>query len=182
MELRKKKYLYSLIQIIAIIAITYSIFKFVVVPIHIKGYSMENTLHDENVVLMNTMSVSKENIHRFDVVVVDSNVFGENIIKRVIGLPGDTVECRNDVLYINGEVVEQDFLDPEYVEKAKITYNSQFFTNDFTATVGENQYFVMGDNRLKSTDSRLVGTVKLDDIIACKGVVIYPFNSIKWLQ
>lgn len=182
MELRKKKYLYSLIQIIAVIAITFSIFKYIVVPIHIKGISMENTLHDGSVVLMNSVGVSKENIHRFDIIVADSEAFGERIIKRVIGLPGDTVECRNDVLYINGEVVEQDFLDPEYVEKAKITYNSQFFTNDFVKTVGENQYFVMGDNRLKSTDSRLGFMVEFEDIVACKGVVVYPFNSIKWLQ
>lgn len=178
----KKKYLFSAIEMALVIIITVCIFKFVVIPVRIDGSSMENTLHDQDIALINAIGVKEENIDRFDVVVIYSDVLDEKIIKRVIGLPGDTIEFKNDVLYINGVETTQDFLDSEFVEESKITYNAQNFTDDFKVTVEEGKFFVMGDNRLRSTDSRDLGTFAIDDIIGSKGAVIFPFSDIQWLD
>ena len=78
--------------------------------------------------------------------------------------------------------IEQDFLDDDFVEKAKMTYNVDQFTDDFEVTLADGEYFVMGDNRLRSTDSRELGPFRLDDIVGMKGLVIYPFSDIQWID
>ncbi|MFR7590825.1 MAG: signal peptidase I [Longibaculum sp.] len=178
----KKKYVYSIIELIAVIIITTCIFKFVVIPVRIDGVSMENTLHDQSIALINAIGVKEENVKRFDVVVLYSEQLNEKIIKRVIGMPGDHIEFKNDVLYVNNQKMEQDFLDSDFVENSKITYNVQQFTDDFSVDVGEGEYFVMGDNRLRSTDSRELGTFTIKDILGLKGVVIYPFDAVQWID
>ncbi len=178
----KKKYVYSIIELIAVIIITTCIFKFVVIPVRIDGVSMENTLHDQSIALINAIGVKAENVKRFDVVVLYSEQLNEKIIKRVIGMPGDHIEFKNDVLYVNNQKMEQDFLDPDFVENSKITYNVQQFTDDFSVDVGEGEYFVMGDNRLRSTDSRELGSFTIKDILGLKGVVIYPFDAVQWID
>ncbi|WP_049945505.1 signal peptidase I [Candidatus Stoquefichus massiliensis] len=182
MSEKNKKWLYPLLEMIAVIAITIGIFKFVVIPVRIDGISMENTLHDQSIAMINAIGVSEENIHRFDVVVIYSEALKEKIIKRVIGMPGDTVEFKDDILYINNQQMNQDFLDQDFVDESKITYNAQNFTDDFKVTVSDEEYFVMGDNRLRSTDSRDLGTFRINDIIGVKGLVIFPFDEIQWIQ
>ena len=86
------------------------------------------------------------------------------------------------ILYVNNQVTPQDFLDMNFVNESKITYNVERFTDDFKVVVGEGEYFVMGDNRLRSTDSRELGTFTIDDIIGMKGLVIFPFDSVQWLE
>lgn len=177
-----KKYLYSIIEMIVIIVITVCVFKFMVIPVRIDGISMENTLHDQSIALINAIGVKEENIDRFDVVVIYSEELNEKIIKRVIGLPGDHIEFKDDVLYVNDQIMEQNFLDKDFVEDSKMKYNADVFTDDFTVDVGEGEYFVMGDNRLRSTDSRRLGTFTIDDIIGVKGAVIFPFKDIQWIN
>ena len=177
----KRKWIASTIEMIVVMALTFVIFKYVVIPVRIDGSSMENTLHDDNIALMNAWSIDEDDIDYFDVVVVYSEELDEKIIKRVIGLPGDTVEFKDDILYINGVEKSQDFLDESFVEKSKRTYNSDVFTHDFKVEVGDDEYFVMGDNRLRSTDSRELGCFQIDDFIGVKGIVIFPFSAIQWL-
>ena len=178
----KKRYLYSIIEMIVVIVVTICVFKFVVIPVRIDGTSMENTLHDQSIALINGIWIKAENIKRFDIIVLYSEALDEKIIKRVIGLPGDTIEFKDDVLYVNNQVTPQDFLDMNFVNESKITYNVERFTDDFKVVVGEGEYFVMGDNRLRSTDSRELGTFTIDDIIGMKGLVIFPFDSVQWLE
>ena len=178
----KKRYLYSIIEMIVVIVVTICVFKFVVIPVRIDGTSMENTLHDQSIALINGIVIKAENIKRFDIIVLYSEALDEKIIKRVIGLPGDTIEFKDDVLYVNNQVTPQDFLDMNFVNESKITYNVERFTDDFKVVVGEGEYFVMGDNRLRSTDSRELGTFTIDDIIGMKGLVIFPFDSVQWLE
>ena len=178
----KKKYLFSIVEMIVVMAITFCIFKYVVIPVRIDGSSMENHLHDQDIALINAIGVKEENIHRFDVVVIYSNLLDEKIIKRVIGLPGETIEFKNDVLYVNGKEVKQDFFDEDFVEQSKLTYNAKNFTEDFKVTVGAGEFFVMGDNRLRSTDSRDLGAFTIDNIIGTRGMVIFPFSDIQILD
>lgn len=178
----KKRDYGSIIEVIVVIVIVFLIFRYVVIPIRIDGSSMENNLHDNDIALINTVSVSEKNIHRFDVVVIYSDELNEMIIKRVIGLPGDTIEFKKDNLFINGKRMKQDFLNSDFVEGSKRKYNSQYFTNNFKVTVEEGRYFVMGDNRLRSTDSRDLGSFEIDDFVGVQGVVVFPFSDIQWLD
>lgn len=180
--MNKKKIYISIVEIIVVIALTIGIFKFIVIPVRIEGVSMENTLHDNSIAMINAIGIQEENIHRFDVVVIDSQQLNEKIIKRVIGLPNETISFQNDELYVNGQHVEQDFLDQDFVEESKLTYNVDQFTEDFEVTLGSGEYFVMGDNRLRSTDSRDLGPFTIHDFIGMKGLVIFPFDSIQWIE
>ncbi|MCD7894232.1 MAG: signal peptidase I [Erysipelotrichaceae bacterium] len=180
--MKLKQVLFSIVEFVIVVAITICVFRFVAIPIRIDGSSMENTLHDSDIALINAIGVNEDHIDRFDVVVAYSDQLDEKIIKRVIGLPGETIAFVNDVLYVDGEIVVQDFLDEDFVEASKATYNVDNFTEDFEVTLGEDEYFLMGDNRLRSTDSRVLGAFSIDDIIGFKGLVIYPFDSIQWLD
>lgn len=180
--MNKKRMFYSFIEMVLIVVITVSIFKFVVIPVRIEGTSMENTLHDDSVAMINALGVNESNIHRFDVVVIDCQQLHEKIIKRIIGLPGEKIAFQNDCLYVNGQLVEQDFLDKTFVETSKRTYNAAQFTEDFQVTLKDDEYFVMGDNRLRSTDSRELGPFTIEDIVGMKGLVVFPFDSIQWID
>lgn len=176
-----KKTIVSIVEMVVVAVITICVFRFVVIPVRIDGDSMANTLHDEDVALVNAIGVNEKNIKRFDVVVAYSEELDEKIIKRVVGLPGETIAFENDVLYVDEKEVKQYFLDSYFVEQSCITYNTENFTEDFQITLGEDEYFLMGDNRLASTDSRVLGPFSIDDILGSQGVVIYPFSHIQWL-
>ncbi|WP_105145671.1 signal peptidase I [Streptococcus suis] len=167
-------------------------------PVSVDGHSMDPTLqHQEKLVMFKTTSID-----RFDIVVAsetDSDGTEKLIVKRVVGMPGDTIRYENDVLYINDQEVDEPYLD-EYLaafQKDKLqeeyAYNKQFqavaqaaqaFTQDangsvdFSLTVPEGQYYLLGDDRLVSLDSRSVGTFARDNI---KGEVVFrmwPVNRI----
>ena len=132
-------------------------------PIRVNGTSMYPTLQDKEFMILNKISL-KQGINRFDIVVVQDNN-NKYIIKRVIGLPGESVMYKDNKLYINGKVVEDNY--------------SKTTTNDFDNVVlGENEYFVMGDNRTVSKDSRIIGPVNIKNIKGKTNLVIFPFNKI----
>lgn len=172
----------ALIEFIVMAVFVIVFFHYIVMPVRIQGKSMENTLYNDDVLLINVLGAKKENIDRFDVVVIECEALDEKIIKRIIGLPGDHIVYKDDQLYINDEYYEQSFLDESFIEYSKNQYSVRFFTNDFEIDVGENEVFVLGDNRLRSTDSRDLGCFSYDDIIGKEGIVIYPFSNIKWLN
>ena len=122
---------------------------------------MHPTLQDKEFMILNKISL-KQGINRFDIVVVQEN--NKYIIKRVIGLPGESVMYKDNKLYINGKVVEDNY--------------SKTTTNDFDNVVlGENEYFVMGDNRAVSSDSRIIGPVNIKNIKGKTNLIIFPFNK-----
>ena len=153
---------------------------FVVKPVRVDGRSMYPTLEDGEVGLMNVFSAKFTDIDRFDAVVAYNEESGENWVKRVIGLPGDTVYAKDDVVYVNGLPIEEPYLDTDYVNQ--IRERGDYFTQDFDKiTLGEDEYFLMGDNRVVSYDSRRVGPFKRDDIKG-KGIfILYPFDKIKMI-
>lgn len=131
-------------------------------PIRVNGTSMYPTLQDKEFMILNKIGLQK-GINRFDIVVVESG--GKYIIKRVIGLPGESVMYSDNKLYINGKVVEDNYSKSE--------------TEDFENVVlKEDEYFVMGDNREVSKDSRVIGPVNIKNIKGKTNLVIFPFNKI----
>jgi signal peptidase I, bacterial type len=172
-----------LAQLATMVIGTYLVFTFVVRPMRINGSSMKPTVYDGDFAVTNVLGLKLSGIERFDVVVIDSGGLTDGyIIKRVIGLPGETVKYQNDQLYINGQMVNESFLDQTYIAEVKITKNLDLFTHDFEYTVPENEYFVLGDNRPSSQDSRSFGAFKLKDIIGKGGMTIFPFNHFNFID
>ncbi len=146
-------------------------------PIIVNGTSMYPTIKNGSIGFSNVVQRNIGGVERFDIVVVNLDSKEKDLFKRVIGLPGDTITYENDVLYINGEVVEEYFLNEEYVRSQKEKTSTGLFTNDFTVTLGENQYFCMGDNRPVSADSRVYGPFEFIKIKSKGVLIIYPFSS-----
>ncbi|WLR53925.1 signal peptidase I [Mesobacillus subterraneus] len=132
----------------------------------VEGESMLPTLEDGNKVVVNKLGYETENLERFDVIVFHANE-DEDFVKRVIGLPGDKVEYREDRLFINGKKVEEPFLD-QYRNQSPVGYLTGDFTlQDLTGaeSVPEGKLFVLGDNRLGSWDSRQFGFISEKQVV-----------------
>lgn len=143
----------------------------IIMPATVRGVSMRPTLENGEFGLGSRIGILFSGINRFDIVEVYKPTEEKYIIKRVIGLPGDVVQSIDDVLYINGEAVEQPFLKTDYA------MNTDHFTDDFgPVTVGEGEYFCMGDNRPDSHDSRIDGAYPKEYIKAKHFFVITPFD------
>lgn len=152
---------------------------FLFTPIVVDGISMMPTLQDGDRLIANKIGYRISGLDRFDIIVFRATE-EKDYIKRVIGLPGDHIEYRDDVLYINGEAHEEAYLD-EY----RSTVTDGPLTSDFelealtgSATVPEGKYFVLGDNRRNSEDSRIIGFVAAEDVI---GESSFIFWSPAWL-
>lgn len=154
------KKLKELMPYIIIVVVVLLVRSFIVTPGLVNGSSMEPTLHNNELVLINKIGLNKE-IDRYDIVVVKYE--NSTIIKRVIGLPYETVEYINDTLYIDGEIVN-----------TKVDFE---YTKDFKLTAGKNEYIVLGDNRNISKDSRIIGPVKERNIIGKVDLVLFPFSK-----
>jgi len=159
---------------VVLLLVINAVFTMAVMPVRVSGASMMTSLHDGDLALMSRLNI--DDIKRFDVVVIDSSVLQEKIIKRVIGLPGETIEYRADVLYVNGVATEETFIDREAAKTMMAEEGATLFTADFTYTVPQGTYFVLGDNRLHSTDSRTLGAISPDNIKARTGFILYPFS------
>lgn len=145
---------------------------FIVRPVQVKGNSMYPTLHDESIGFSDTLGYHIGEIERFDIVIVYIEEKNEYIVKRVIGLPGETVSYSNGNLYINGEYIEETFLQQEYVE----SFGEGWMSDVSEITLGEDQYYCLGDNRPHSSDSRYYGPFKKDQIKS-KGIfIIWPLS------
>ena len=144
-------------------------------PFTVSGASMYPTLHNGDRMVLSKVG----NIHRFDVVILKAPDENVEYIKRVIGMPGDTIEMKSGVLYINGKKVDQPFINTEALAKQTV------FMDDFTlesltgeSKVPEGKYFVLGDNRGVSKDSRMIGFIDRSAIEGKAVFTIWPFGRI----
>ncbi|HQC83791.1 MAG TPA: signal peptidase I [Bacilli bacterium] len=155
---------------------------FICTPVQVSGTSMYPTLHDGDIMLLYKLRKRIVGINRFDIVVIKTD--SGKLIKRVIGLPGETIKYAielndNDdnvgVLYVNGEKISEDFLSKE-ASSLTCTNNPKLCSEGIT--IPDNEYFVMGDNRGNSKDSRIIGTVSYDDIMGNTSIILFPFTRI----
>ena len=126
-------------------------------------------------------------ISMFDLVTMEEDGQKTHWVKRVIGLPGDTVTCVNDVVFINGKVLDKtQYIDPDYRQSCvdkfgyfnKVPNEDNTDVKDFDEVKLDNdEYYVMGDNRPYSKDSRYVGPVKKSQLFAKNMLVLLPFSD-----
>lgn len=159
------KVIKEVIPYIVIVVVVVLIRTFIITPVRVDGDSMKNTLKNGDILLLYKLS----SINRFDIIVLDEEKNNEKIIKRVIGMPGETVAIKKDKIYINDKVI-----DDEYAYGETSDYNK--------VTLRDNEYFILGDNRLISKDSRYFGPIKENEI---KGKIVFrlfPFTKIGTVQ
>jgi signal peptidase I len=155
---------------------------YVVYPVHVDGTSMYPTLHNSDYGFSNLITYRSEGVQRFDVVIIYYPPIDEYLIKRIIALPGETIQFKDDVLYINGSPVEEPYLDTLYANQFRAT--GEPYTGDFgPILVKEGEVFAMGDNRLPggSTDSRFFGPQKLEHIKSKDIYIFWPLNHFNWI-
>ena len=161
-----------LVYILILIGLTYLIITYVGQRTRVSGHSMETTLSDGDNLIVDKLSYRFKDPKRYDIVVFPYK-YEENTyyIKRIIGLPGETVQVIDGYAYIDGQQLTSDIYGAEIMDSPGIAAEP--------ITLGEDEYFVLGDNRNHSSDSRdpSVGILHREDIIGKAWVRIYPFDK-----
>ncbi len=174
----KKEIMSWIFYILFVVVLTYLIIHFVGQRTMVDGRSMENTLHDGDNLIVEKLSYRFSDPKRFDIIVFPPHCSPhEYYIKRIIGLPGETVQIDEDGnIYINGEILEENY-GKEVIERAGDAAEP--------ITLGDDEYFVLGDNRNNSKDSRYqdeVGNVRRSEITGRAWVRIWPLSDIGVLK
>ena len=162
-----------LVYIVIIVGLTYLIVTYVGQRTTVSGHSMEPTLSHGDNLIVDKITYRFKDPERFDIIVFpyryEENTF---YIKRIIGLPGETVQVIGGYVYINGQLLESDIYGAEVMDSPGIAAEP--------ITLGENEYFVLGDNRNHSADSReaSVGVLHRDELLGRAWVRIFPIDKI----
>lgn len=167
-----REFLLDSIKFIIVIFVVLILFLYVVSITQVVGNSMYPTLQNQEVLVLNKAIYRFSDVKRRDIISL-SYADTKYLIKRVVGLPGDTIEFRDNTLYINGEVYEEDYLGDDVI------------TDDFSLqdigydVIPEDMYLVLGDNRQNSMDGRDIGLIKKSDIIGKIALRFWPINRFK---
>ena len=159
------KIIKEIIPYIVIVLVVVLIRTFIITPVRVDGDSMKNTLKNGDILLLYKLG----SINRLDIIVLDEEKDNEKIIKRVIGLPGETVVIKKGKIYVNDKVIDDEYAYGETSDYDKVTLE-------------DDEYFILGDNRLISKDSRYFGPIKENEI---KGKIVFrvfPFTKIGTVQ
>lgn len=171
MDLRDiKEFIKDSLKYLIVIAVVFFIALFVISFEQVVGPSMKGTLDAGDVTIVNKLVYRLRTIKRNEIVSINQK--DKIMVKRVIGLPGEHIEYKDNKLYVNGSLVLENNISVE--------------TKDFKLedigyeTIPKDMYFVLGDNRTNSSDSREFGLVKKDEIIGKIVMRLYPFSKIKF--
>jgi signal peptidase I len=172
----QKSFLRDTLEIVFLALVLYVVIQYAVQTVHVLGSSMSATLHDNDLLVASKISYKLHAPQRGDIIVFKPpNEDSRDFIKRVIALPGDRIRITNAVVYINGQVLHEPYLPEPW------TYNNNWPADGQDKLVPTDQYFVMGDNRNHSSDSRSFGFVELDAILGKAEVRIWPINQAGFL-
>lgn len=160
------------LKLIIVIIIILFLMLYVVSVTQVVGSSMSPTLKDEEVLILNKFQYRFFDIKRGDIVSLDYEDT-KYLIKRIIGLPGETVKIVNNQLYINDKIYEEEYLAND------LNYDDFSLTDLGYSKIPENMYLVLGDNRENSLDSREIGLIKKEDINGKISLRFWPLNKIK---
>jgi len=170
-----KEFIQSMIiSLVFVIVLT----QFVIRPVRVEGLSMYSSLKDKEIGVSNILSNKLSQVKRFDVVVVYLEEQNKYIVKRVIALPGEEVEYRDEVLYINGKEVDEPFLNTSFKEQF-VNEDKEFMRDLDAVKVPKDHYFLLGDNRPNSIDSRNYGFFPRNSIKSKSVFVFLPINRIR---
>ena len=154
---------------------------FIATPVTVNGNSMYLTLEDGDYMLLYKLVKTTRGIKRDDIVVIETE--NGRLIKRVIGIPGDVLTYKTEIiedeevvtLYRNGKAVKEDYISQAAVN---LTCKEGWEICNTEIKIGEKEYFVLGDNRGNSKDSRMIGTVRFEEILGTTEIVFFPFDRI----
>lgn len=166
-----KELISTVLYLALVVALTFLFVQYVGQRTHVNGDSMNNTLLDGDNLIVDKISYRFKDPERFDIIVFPYQYQEDTFyIKRIIGLPGETVQIEDGIIYIDGEVLEESY--------GKEIMNSAGIASQ-PIELGEEEYFVLGDNRNNSRDSRdpSVGMIQEDQIIGKAFIRIWPFEK-----
>ncbi len=170
-----KEFLKDTFKVVFFIVIVLFFIQYVFSVTTVVGDSMNPTLHNEEYLFLNKLKYRISDIKRGDVI----SLKYENtkyLIKRVIGLPGDTVLIQNNHVYINGTMYEESYLSSD------LEYDDFSLSSLGYDKIPEDMYFVLGDNRSNSMDSREIGLISRDDVIGEIVFRFWPLNRFKFVS
>ena len=170
---RQKSFIRDTLEIVFLALVLYVVIQYAVQTVHVLGSSMLYTLHDNDLLVASKISYKLHPPQRGDIIVFKPpDEASRDFIKRIIALPGERIRITNGVVYINDQILGEPYL-PE-----KWTYNNNWPASGQDQIMPPNEYFVMGDNRNHSSDSRTFGPITLDSILGKAEIRIWPLNDI----
>ena len=174
------KFIKELIPYVVIVIVVVIIRSFIITPVIVRGDSMDETLHDKEVLLLSKITYKLNDIKRYDIVVI-KDIDDDYIIKRVIGLPGDDIEYINNKLYINGKKINKSFTN-DVTEDFTLEDICEINNDDCENGIPKNKYLVLGDNRDISADSRVKGLIDKSQITGKTTIRLWPLNKINLIK
>lgn len=165
------------VYIIIILAVVFCV-QYVVTIQQVMGPSMEPTLYEGHAVLLNKLSYKIGKINRGDIVVLNYKNT-KYMVKRVVGLPGEKIEYKDNILYINGDPFKEKYLGNEVITE---DFDISQLKNSESDTIPEDMYLVLGDNRENSEDGRHYGLISKKEIVGKSMIRIWPINKIGFVK
>jgi signal peptidase I len=173
---RQKSFLRDTLEIVFLALVLYVVIQYAVQTVHVLGSSMYATLHDNDLLVASKISYKLHPPQRGDIVVFKPpDEASRDFIKRIVALPGERIHIKDSVVYINGQVLHEPYLPETW------TYNNQWPASGQDQLIPPDEYFVMGDNRNHSSDSRTFGPIELNSILGKAEIRIWPLGELGFL-
>lgn len=164
--------------LLALLLLALAIRQWIGMPVYVKGNSMLSTLQNQEIVLVSRATLHSDGVQRGDVVICNYEgrywdrwkLLKQHFVKRVVGLPGETIAIEDGTVIVNGEPLDEPYLDARYTKR--LVHMAPY-------TLEEDEYFVLGDNRDNSNDSRRVGAIRQSDLVGVVKYVVWPLSAMR---